>query len=309
MLKQVQLQSGKSEKVVKILDTTDVCSLLFIAQKGTVVYRSLRLQEEAQFHWDLCSDLQKQNCSCLQSRKALFKVTDASYLNLSRHYCLSTTNRSLHFIHASPAAQWETFRLTDFPIAPTCLENNFQPSNKTKTCELFIGDHKGNICVLKFFYPRTLLFARTYSLGTQVISFQVRMKMLFRTRIRYRYSFKRYSRPLRYDGDSMGTWRNFGDKAKLASFLPTKTSNRVLTHRSQTTNSSRVSLVCSHELRTFSIPLKPSCLAPPTFSFHIHQSGHTAQSRPINVRAQIQQYGTEERFAFQFPADVQLRRR
>ncbi|GFR02937.1 uncharacterized protein TNCT_569401 [Trichonephila clavata] len=166
-----------SEQVVKILDTTDVCSLVFIAQKGTVVYRNLRLQEEAKFHWDLCSDLQKQ-----KSRKALFKVTDASYLNVSRHYCLSTTNRSLNFIHASPSAQWETFRLTDFPTVPTCLENNFQPTNKTKTCELFIGDHKGNIYMLKFFYPRTLLFARNYSLGTQVISFQVSIKRFFRTR-------------------------------------------------------------------------------------------------------------------------------
>ncbi|GFY35828.1 hypothetical protein TNCV_4842041 [Trichonephila clavipes] len=26
-------------------------------------------------------------------------------------------------------------------------------------------------------------------------------------------------RPLRYNGDSMGTWRNLGDRAKLASFL------------------------------------------------------------------------------------------
>ncbi|GFU12887.1 WD_REPEATS_REGION domain-containing protein [Nephila pilipes] len=172
MLKQVRLQSGKSEQVVKILDTADVCSLLFVAQKGTIVYRNLRLQEEAKFHWDLCSDLQKQNGGCLKSRRALFTVTDASYLNVSRHYCLSTTNRSLHFIHASPSAQWETFRLTDLPTVPTCLENNFQPTNKTKTCELFIGDHKGSIYVLKFFYPRTLLFARNYSLGTQVIRFQ-----------------------------------------------------------------------------------------------------------------------------------------
>ncbi|GIY26394.1 WD_REPEATS_REGION domain-containing protein [Caerostris darwini] len=58
------------------------------------------------------------------------------------------------------------------PTIPTCLENNFQPMNKTKSCELFVGDHKGNIYVFTFFYPRTLLFARTYSLGTQVIRYQ-----------------------------------------------------------------------------------------------------------------------------------------
>ncbi|GFX60445.1 transposon Tf2-11 polyprotein [Trichonephila clavipes] len=58
---------------------------------------------------------------------------------------------------------------------------------------------------------------------------------------------------------------------------------------------------------TFSLPPKPSSLAPPTFSFHVHQSGHSVQSRPINVRAQIHQYGTEECFPFQFPNDVQFR--
>ncbi|GFU53117.1 hypothetical protein TNCV_3099001 [Trichonephila clavipes] len=60
---------------------------------------------------------------------------------------------------------------------------------------------------------------------------------------------------------------------------------------------------------TYFLPLKPTSLAPPTFSFRVHQSGHSVQSRPINVRAQIHQYGTEERFAFQFSNDVQLRQR
>ncbi|GFU58215.1 hypothetical protein TNCV_697251 [Trichonephila clavipes] len=69
-----------------------------------------------------------------------------------------------------------------------------------------------------------------------------------------------------------------------------------------TTNSSRVSLHCLHEKLGLSfLPLKPSCLALPTSSFHVHQSGLTDQSRPLNVKAQIQQYGTEERLAFQFP--------
>ncbi|GBM65819.1 hypothetical protein AVEN_172669-1 [Araneus ventricosus] len=173
MLKQIRLQAGKPEKVVKILDTSDISTLLFVAQKGTVVYRNLHLQEEAIFHWDLCSDLQKKKGTCLKARKATFSVTDASYLNVSRHYCLCTTNRSLHFIHASSTAQWETFRLTELPTVPTCLENNFLPTNKAKTCELFIGDHQGNVYILTFFFPRTLLFARTYSIGTQIIKFKV----------------------------------------------------------------------------------------------------------------------------------------
>ncbi|GIY19479.1 WD_REPEATS_REGION domain-containing protein [Caerostris extrusa] len=59
-----------------------------------------------------------------------------------------------------------------------CIRRFFPPpskkrwNNKTKSCELFVGDHKGDIYVFTFFYPRTLLFARTYSLGTQVIRYQ-----------------------------------------------------------------------------------------------------------------------------------------
>ncbi|XP_071044037.1 WD repeat-containing protein on Y chromosome-like [Parasteatoda tepidariorum] len=169
---QVCLQPGKSERIVKILDLQDLGSLLFVGQKGTVVFRNLNLRKEQCVRWDLCSSFQKQQFSCLKTRRNAFTVTDASYLEASQHYCLATTNRTLHFMHAAPSAHWETFRVVDLPTVPTCLENNFQEKNSRSTNELFVGDHVGNVYVFTFFFPRTMLFSRNFTLGTQRISFK-----------------------------------------------------------------------------------------------------------------------------------------
>ncbi|XP_035226973.1 WD repeat-containing protein on Y chromosome-like [Stegodyphus dumicola] len=184
MFKHARLQSGTSEQVVKILDITDFCSYLFIGQKGTVIFRNSDLQDEFKFKWDLCSEKKKLHTTCMKTRIASFSVTDASYLEVSKHYCLSTTHGTLHFIHGSPSAHWETFRLIEFPTVPTCLENNFQKTNKSSTCQLFIGDHKGNVYILTFLFPLTMLFARDYSLGTQIIRFEDLKK--HRSYIKYR---------------------------------------------------------------------------------------------------------------------------
>ncbi|KAG8199570.1 hypothetical protein JTE90_009409 [Oedothorax gibbosus] len=160
-----------SENIVKVLDTADSSSLLFIGQKGSATYLDSQLCTESTFQWDLCSDVQRRLGACRKRRQNSCSVTDAVYLGVSGHYCLSTTNRALHFMRASPGAQWETFRLAELPTVPTCLASSFHSMNKDKNCQLFIGDHKGNIHILTFFYSSTMLFSRKYSLKTQIIRF------------------------------------------------------------------------------------------------------------------------------------------
>lgn len=87
------------------------CWFIHLFQKGTVVRRNLALERQSKNILDMQSFPQLNHCQCRKMRMSSFAITDATYLEVSRHYCISTSNRTLHFFHEISSDQWETFRL------------------------------------------------------------------------------------------------------------------------------------------------------------------------------------------------------
>ncbi|GFX56539.1 hypothetical protein TNCV_74851 [Trichonephila clavipes] len=63
-----------------------------------------------------------------------------------------------------------------------------------------------------------------------------------------------------------------------------------------------------HEFWTFLIPLKPASFAPPTFSFHVHQSGHTVSINASQRQSPNTPVWDEGTLRVSVPNNVQLHR-
>lgn len=87
-------------------------------------------------------------------------VTDALWMDNSKHAVYTTSLRTMHFFDASASVHYEEYRAFGFNDIPTCIDYSFDPDNPEGESLLMFGDALGGLTTVTFSKPLDSLFAK-----------------------------------------------------------------------------------------------------------------------------------------------------
>ena len=87
-------------------------------------------------------------------------VTDALWMDNSKHAVYTTSLRTMHFFDASASVHYEEYRAFGFNDIPTCIDYSYDPNHPDGESFLMFGDASGGLTIVTFAKPLDSLFAK-----------------------------------------------------------------------------------------------------------------------------------------------------
>ena len=85
-------------------------------------------------------------------------VTDALWMDNSKHAVYTTSLRTMHFFDASASVHYEEYRAFGFDDIPTCIDYSYDTNEPDGESLLMFGDAAGGLTVVRFLKPLDSLF-------------------------------------------------------------------------------------------------------------------------------------------------------
>ncbi|TRY69494.1 hypothetical protein TCAL_10757 [Tigriopus californicus] len=154
-----RVEHTKRETVQKILvvDTGLTIVYILVSKFGHVGIYDDRLRLQRRYDIDIDTD---PNADLNVAASDPGWVTDAFWMDNSKHAIYCTSLRTMHFFDASASVHYEEYRAFGFISIPTCLDYWFNEDDLEGESLFFFGNDTGGVSVVTFKQPLNSLFRK-----------------------------------------------------------------------------------------------------------------------------------------------------
>ncbi|XP_023321340.1 uncharacterized protein LOC111696049 [Eurytemora carolleeae] len=99
-------------------------------------------------------------------------ITDAIWMNNSKHMVYTSSLRTIHFFDASASVHYEEYRGFGLKNIPTCLDFWYDPEKEDGPSLLMFGDDGGGLSIIRFSQPPNSLFKKDEVDSVQTLFWQ-----------------------------------------------------------------------------------------------------------------------------------------
>ena len=150
-------QHSKRQTIVKIVGVASGTTFVYIvvSKFGLVGIYDEKYRLQRQYEIDIDTDPDS-DLDVAASDPGW--VTDALWMDNSKHAVYTTSLRTMHFFDASASVHYEEYRAFGFNDIPTCIEYSFDPNQPEGESLLMFGDASGGLTIVRFVKPLDSLF-------------------------------------------------------------------------------------------------------------------------------------------------------
>lgn len=152
-------QHSKRQTIVKIVGVASGTTFVYIvvSKFGLVGIYDEKYRLQRQYEVDIDTD---PNADLDVAASDPGWVTDALWMDNSKHAVYVTSLRTMHFYDASASVHYEEYRAFGFQDIPTCIDYSFKSDQPDGESMLMFGDAAGGLTIVTFFKPLDSLFAK-----------------------------------------------------------------------------------------------------------------------------------------------------
>lgn len=154
-----RIEHAKRETVQKILvvDTGLTVVYILVSKFGHVGIYDDRLRLQRKYDIDIDTD---PNADLNVAASDPGWVTDALWMDNSKHAIYCTSLRTMHFFDASASVHYEEYRTFGFISIPTCLDHWFNADDLESESLFLFGNDTGGVSMVTFKQPLNSLFRK-----------------------------------------------------------------------------------------------------------------------------------------------------